>query len=152
MKFPLIVIYKDGQFARIRKSEFNKFVGKFLDANHIRFKYAAKDTQLPSQMIDYSGKIYELNYISSRRMWLAPLAPIVNLVTADCRINEGEAVKVKDLMIMSKKWKNNNGRMVRKFLVNQDPEAIFAEALFKAAWLHSYIELPESEWGEPTLH
>lgn len=148
MKFPVIEIFGKQSIAQSRKSEFIKFTGHLSPPNHLRLKGAAREHLRTSAIIDFEGKYYEVIPGKLKRAWLAKLAPICDLTSMDCVLAEGRVLTVGELQQMAKQWKNVFARSFRKFLVQQDPNMIFDAKMFRQAWEHSYIELPEEEWGE----
>lgn len=148
MKFPLIVVFGGNGIIRSRKKEFKTLRGTFKIPNKFRMKNAGQATEQTTAIVDYEGKLYTVTPINTNNSWLSGIAKIVDFVTIDCVISEGIEVTVGELLEMAKAWKNNHARMFRKFLVSQDPEAIFDSTMFRKAWEHSYIRLPEQEWGE----
>lgn len=148
MKFPIIEIFGGKSITHTRKHEFEKFSGKFVSPNLLHLKGAARSEFRTSAIIDYEGRYYEVIPGKLNRAWLARLAGVWDLTSMDCQLTEGSTVTVGEMQQMAKSWKNKFGRLFRKFLVNQDPNVVFDSRMFRQAWEHSYINLPEEEWGK----
>lgn len=148
MKFPVILIYSNSRLVQARKSEFYKHDCKFISSYRIRLKGASKPQNRITTIIDFEGFIYHLELKKLHRNWLAPLSPIIDFVTMDATLSEPTKATIGELQLMAKAWKNQWARLFRKFLNNQDANALFDSKMFRAAWEHSYINLPEHEWGE----
>lgn len=148
MKFPVIRVFGGNGIVLSRKAEFKMLRGTFKKPNKFRMKNAGQEKERTTAIIDYEGNIYFITPIKINNSWLSGISKICDLVTMECILSEGQPVTVGELLEMAKAWKNNHARMLRKFLVSQDPKAIFDSTIFRKAWEHSYIKLPEDEWGE----
>lgn len=148
MKFPIIEIFGENSLVQVTKPEFQKFRGRLIKPNKFHMKGAARKQYRTTAIIDYEGTYYDVIPGKLHHAWLAGFAKVWDLTSMDCKLTEGRTLTVGELQQMAKAWKNQYARLFRKFLVSQEPNAIFDSTMFRKAWEHSYIKIPEKEWGE----
>jgi len=142
---PVILVYKCGDVSRLLPSEFFKRRSAAGNGN-ILFSDGANKLFDVDAIIDRTGTYFKVEEVTKHANFMCWFSVVWDFVKTESRLLPGEKLTVGELLDRAENWKNVAARMLRKFLSQQDQAALFDEAMFRRAWEHSYVKLPQEDW------
>jgi hypothetical protein len=117
---------------------------------HLVCSYASLPKMQVTHLLDCRGYFHALSPLKKHRAFLGWLAPYIwDFTKMECSVSTIGPLKIGELLVEAKNWKNADGLRLRRYLVKQNPETIFDESQFRSAWesLFKYNRFPEDDWG-----
>ena len=145
---PVMVIFCGNRLVEMTADEFFARHARPAECGHVLFSNASNPHLAITELLDRKGYLHRVTPLRKRQAVLSWLAPVWDFTKMECQINTLGPLTAGEMAAEAQKWKNESGRKVRRFLTEQDPNAIFDEQMFRAAWESSYISLPEAEWNK----
>ena len=145
---PIMVIFCDNRLCETTPHGFwSIFRFRSAPGGHLLYSNASLPRMQVTRLLDRRGYFHRVKPLTKRRAFMGWFARFYDFTKMECALETFEPMTVSDLIVEAKNWKNVSGRMLRKFLARQNASAIFDETMFRQAWEHCSIALPESEWS-----
>lgn len=145
---PVMVVFRCKAVVPFRPNDFKS------DYRSTRCHLVCPNASLPkmkvTHLLDRRGFFHTLSPLKKHLAFLGWLAPYIwDFTKMECSVSTVGPLKIGELLVEAKNWKNADGLRLRRYLVKQNPETIFDESQFRAAWesLFKYNRFPEADWG-----
>lgn len=145
---PVFVIFCHKRAVPFRPNDFNS------DYRSTRRNLVCPNASLPrmkvTQLLDRRGFFHTLLPFKKHLALLGWLAPYIwDFTKIECSVSTVGPLKIGELLVEAKNWKNADGLRLRRYLAKQNPETIFDENQFRATWesQFKYLHLSEADWG-----
>ena len=155
LNFPCLVA-KGGPKALLISAEKKDFVRFNLKARLRNNRYLLKNGSSPRMKIhwilDKEAKFRNVTYLNTKRTFLRRLAWFWDFTLAECEIDSGTQLTVRELLARCEKLTSPPGfptaGHLKGFLRKSDQDTIFDSEMFRTFWDRHCPRLPQSAWEE----
>ncbi|MSU36060.1 MAG: hypothetical protein EXS36_13350 [Pedosphaera sp.] len=145
---PVMMVFCDKKVVPYRPED---FTSDYRSANgHLVCSHASLPKMKVTHLLDRRGFFHTLSPLKKRCAFLGYFVRVWDFTKMECSVSTAGPLKMDELLVEAKNWKNDYGRRLRRYLEKQNPEAIFDETQFRLVWESTLKFMPVSEvdWGK----